>query len=81
MVHRVFIDYGAQALVAKGLKSFKEFPIRQKPASFNLGRSNAKAVAIGGVRLSGAFSPTAYEFSALRDSIGSGAWRKRIFEE
>jgi hypothetical protein len=26
----------AQAVVAKWLQSFKEFPIRQKPASFNL---------------------------------------------
>jgi arylsulfatase A-like enzyme len=36
MVHRVFIDEGAQALVANWLQSFKEFPIRQRPASFNL---------------------------------------------
>jgi len=26
----------AQAVVAKWLESFKEYPIRQKPASFNL---------------------------------------------
>ena len=26
----------AQALVAKWLESFKEYPIRQRPASFNL---------------------------------------------
>jgi arylsulfatase len=26
----------SQAVVAKRLESFKEFPIRQKPASFNL---------------------------------------------
>ncbi|HKF54408.1 MAG TPA: arylsulfatase, partial [Blastocatellia bacterium] len=35
-VHRVYLTYGAQALVANWLQSFKEFPIRQKPASFNL---------------------------------------------
>jgi arylsulfatase A-like enzyme len=34
--HRAFIVVPAQALVAKWLESFKEFPIRQKPASFNL---------------------------------------------
>jgi arylsulfatase len=34
--HRVFLFVPAQALVAKWLESFKEFPIRQKPASFNL---------------------------------------------
>jgi arylsulfatase A-like enzyme len=36
MVHRVFLAYGAQSVVAGWLKSFKEFPIRQRPASFNL---------------------------------------------
>jgi arylsulfatase len=36
LVHRLYITYGAQAVVADWLKSFKEFPIRQKPASFNL---------------------------------------------
>ncbi len=36
MVHRVYLAYGAQSVVAGWLKSFKEFPIRQKPASFNL---------------------------------------------
>jgi arylsulfatase A-like enzyme len=34
--HRAFMFVPAQALVAKWLDSFKEFPIRQKPASFNL---------------------------------------------
>jgi arylsulfatase len=33
---RVFLLVPAQALVAQWLQSFKEFPIRQKPASFNL---------------------------------------------
>jgi len=34
--HRAFVIAPAQAVVAKWLQSFKEFPIRQKPASFNL---------------------------------------------
>jgi arylsulfatase len=33
---RVFVLVPAQAMVAQWLQSFKEFPIRQKPASFNL---------------------------------------------
>jgi arylsulfatase len=36
MVHRIYLTYGAQALVGNWLKSFNEFPIRQKPGSFNL---------------------------------------------
>lgn len=36
MVHHAFTVYGGQALAAKWLSSFKEFPPRQKPASFNL---------------------------------------------
>jgi arylsulfatase len=35
-VHHVFITYGAQGLVANWIKSFKDYPIRQRPASFNL---------------------------------------------
>jgi len=35
-VHRIYLMVPAQAVVAKWLSSFKEFPIRQKPASFNL---------------------------------------------
>jgi arylsulfatase len=34
--HRLFMFVPAQALVAQWLSSFKEYPIRQKPASFNL---------------------------------------------
>jgi arylsulfatase len=34
--HRMFTFVPAQAVVAKWLESFKEFPIRQRPASFNL---------------------------------------------
>ena len=33
---RAFLLVPSQAIVAKWLESFKEFPIRQKPASFNL---------------------------------------------
>jgi arylsulfatase len=36
MAHRAFLIVPAQAVVAKWLSSFKEFPIRQKPASFSL---------------------------------------------
>jgi arylsulfatase A-like enzyme len=36
MVDRVFVQVPAQALVAQWLETFKEYPIRQKPASFNL---------------------------------------------
>jgi arylsulfatase len=35
-VHRGFVLVPAQAVVAQWLQSFKEFPIRQRPASFNL---------------------------------------------
>ena len=31
-----YLNYRAVALVAEWLQSFKEFPPRQKPASFNL---------------------------------------------
>jgi len=34
----VYLQVPAQAIAAKWLESFKEFPIRQKPASFNLDR-------------------------------------------
>ncbi len=33
---RSFVVVPSQAVVAQWLESFKEFPIRQKPASFNL---------------------------------------------
>jgi arylsulfatase len=35
-VRRVFVQVPIQAYVAKWIQSFKEYPIRQKPASFNL---------------------------------------------
>jgi arylsulfatase A-like enzyme len=34
--HRAFVQVPARAVVAQWLESFEEFPIRQKPASFNL---------------------------------------------
>jgi arylsulfatase len=36
LAHRLFAFVPAQAIVARWLESFKEFPIRQRPASFNL---------------------------------------------
>ena len=36
MAHRMFVLVPAQAFVGQGLESFKEFPPREKPASFNL---------------------------------------------
>ncbi len=36
MVDRAFLIVPSQAIVGQWLASFKEFPIRQKPASFNL---------------------------------------------
>ena len=36
MADRAFLIVPSQAIVGKWLASFKEFPIRQKPASFNL---------------------------------------------
>ncbi len=36
MVERTFLIVPSQAVVGQWLASFKEFPIRQKPASFNL---------------------------------------------
>ncbi|HEX5171736.1 MAG TPA: arylsulfatase [Cyclobacteriaceae bacterium] len=35
-VHHIYLTYGALAYVAKWLSTFREFPPRQKPASFNL---------------------------------------------
>ncbi len=36
LMKHIYISYGTIALVTKWLESFKEFPPRQKPASFNL---------------------------------------------
>jgi arylsulfatase len=36
MADRAFLIVPSQAVVANWLESFEEYPIRQKPASFNL---------------------------------------------
>ncbi len=36
LVHHIYLTYGGIAMVAQWLQTFKEFPPRQKPASFNL---------------------------------------------
>ena len=36
MAARIFLIVPAQAVIAQWLNTFKEFPIRQKPARFNL---------------------------------------------
>ena len=38
MAERAYLLVPSQAIVGQWLASFKEFPIRQKPASFNLER-------------------------------------------
>jgi arylsulfatase A-like enzyme len=38
LISHAYLLYGAQALVAQQIQSFKDFPPRQKPASFNLDR-------------------------------------------
>ncbi|AWN43069.1 arylsulfatase [Methylobacterium durans] len=47
---RAFVVVPTQAVVAKWLESFKEFPIRQKPASFNLDEVMARLNAPQGSR-------------------------------
>ncbi|HEY7302752.1 MAG TPA: arylsulfatase [Bryobacteraceae bacterium] len=48
--HRVFLVVPAQAIVAKWLETFKEYPIRQKPASFNLDEVMQKLTATPGAQ-------------------------------
>jgi arylsulfatase len=38
VIDRAFVQVPMQALVATWFESFKTYPIRQKPASFNLDR-------------------------------------------
>jgi arylsulfatase len=38
LIDHAYLLYGAQALVAQQIQSFRDFPPRQKPASFNLDR-------------------------------------------
>ena len=35
-LHKAYLGYGAQALAAEFIGTFKDFPPRQKPQSFNL---------------------------------------------
>lgn len=42
MAERAFVQVPMQALAARWLQSFKEYPVRQKPASFNLDAVIAK---------------------------------------
>jgi arylsulfatase A-like enzyme len=45
LADRLFVIVPAQAMVAQWISSFKEFPPRQKPASFNLGEVMEKITA------------------------------------
>jgi arylsulfatase len=47
VTRRIFLQVPIQAYVAKWLQSFKEYPIRQKPASFNLDEVMQKLQAAG----------------------------------
>ena len=47
-VERVFLLVPAQAYVASWLASFKEFPPRQKPASFSLDQVMQKMIEASG---------------------------------
>ena len=42
VISHAYLVYGMQALVSKQIKSFMDFPPRQKPASFNLDEVLAK---------------------------------------
>ncbi len=46
-MRRIFVIVPAQAVVATWLDTFKEFPIRQKPASFNLDEVMQKLEQVG----------------------------------
>jgi arylsulfatase len=50
MAHRMFLIVPAQAIAAKWLESFKEFPPRQKPASFSLDEVMEKTSTAGSGR-------------------------------
>ena len=43
-VERMFVMAPAQAIVAKELQTFKDFPPRQKPGSFSIGDAMEKLV-------------------------------------
>lgn len=42
LMEHAYIMYGAQALTAKFLETFKEFPPAQRPASFTIDQAMAK---------------------------------------
>jgi arylsulfatase len=42
MIDRAFMLYGAQAIVGNFLQTFKEFPPRQKAASFTIDQAMEK---------------------------------------
>jgi arylsulfatase len=48
MIDRVFFLVPAQAYVAQFLETFKEFPPRQKPASFSIDQVMEKLQTSGG---------------------------------
>ena len=48
MMDRIFLIVPAQAAVAQAVEEFREFPPRQKPASFNLDRVLEKLQEIAG---------------------------------
>ena len=48
VISHCYLLYGVQALVADQIQSFKDFPPRQKPASFNLDRVMEKLQDAGG---------------------------------
>ncbi len=47
MAERAFVQVPMQTLATQWLQSFKEFPVRQKPASFNLDAVMAKLETAG----------------------------------
>lgn len=48
MADRAFLIVPSQAVVAKWVGSFQEFPIRQKPATFNLDGVMEKLMSLPG---------------------------------
>jgi arylsulfatase len=48
MAHRAFIQVPMQGFATQWLESFREFPPRQKPASFNLDEVMRKMSELGG---------------------------------
>jgi arylsulfatase len=42
VISHIYIIYAMQAVVSKQIEAYVAFPPRQKPASFNLGRLDAR---------------------------------------